>query len=108
MADVDLAVWNSRAAINPPGGLVGRTIASSATITPPAPVTIVSGTESISNVALPYTGFVGTITLIATGAWTLTTGGTAGTAIATNVTMVASQALDLVFDGTTWYPKIAD
>lgn len=108
MPDIDFGVWGSRVGINPPGGFVGASVASSATITPTGPIFTVSGTESITNIALPWTGFLGTITIIAAGAFTMTTGGTAGTAIGTVVTAVASQALDMVFNGTAWYPKIAD
>jgi hypothetical protein len=108
MPDIDYGTWGARAGVNPPGGMVGKTVASSATITPSGPVFHVSGTESITNIALPYTGFVGRVTIIADGAFTMTTGGTAGTAIATVVTAVASQAMDVVFDGTVWYPQIMD
>lgn len=108
MPNTDLANWGSKAGINPPGGYLGPNIASSATVTPTAPLHHVTGTASITTIALPYTGFVGAITFIADGAWTMTTGGTAGTDISTVVTAVSGQALDMVYDGTIWNPKIFD
>lgn len=108
MPNVDYGIWGAKAGINPPGGFVGPILASSNTIVPTHPIHHVSGTEAITNITLPWTGFVGTLTLIADAAFTMATGGTAGSAIGTAVTAVAGQALDMVFDGATWYPKIAD
>lgn len=108
MPNVDYGIWGAKAGINPPGGFVGPVLASSATVTPTHPIHHVSGTESVTTIPPPFTGFVGTLTLIADAAFTMATGGTSGSAIGTAVTMVASQAIDLVYDGTTWYPKIAD
>lgn len=107
-ANVDLAKFAARAGVNPPGGLIGGTLASSTTISPTFPIHYVSGTEAINTIVPPFTGFVGCLSLIALGAFTLATGGTTGSAIATAVTCVASQVLDLVYDGTLWYPKIMD
>lgn len=108
MPNTDLAVWASKVGINPPGGYLGPNLASTATIAPTAPLHHVTGTTSITNITLPFTGFVGTLTFIADGAWTMTSGGTAGTDISTVFTAVSGQALDMVYDGTIWNPKISD
>lgn len=108
MPNADYGIWGAKAGINPPGGFVGPVLASDTTITITHPIHHVSGTAAINTIAPPYTGFVGTITLIADAAFTMATGGTSGSAIGTAVTAVASQALDMVYDGSTWYPKIAD
>jgi|SRR5688572_4885682 len=106
--NVDYGIWGSKAGINPPGGFVGPVLVSSASMTITHPIHHVSGTESVTTIVPPFTGFVGTITLIADAAFTMTTGGTSGSAIGTAVTMVAGQAIDMVHDGAAWYPKIAD
>jgi hypothetical protein len=108
MPNTDLQKWASRAGINPPGGFVGVPVASSTTITPTGPIFHVTGTSTITTIVPPFTGFIGKLTIIADGAFVLNTGGTAGSAIGTAVTAVASQAMDLVFDGSTWYPHIMD
>lgn len=108
MPTQDLGVFASQAGINPPGGRVGAILASSATIAIAAPVHHVSGTESITTITPPFTGFVGRISLIADGAFTMTTGGTSPNAISTVVTAVAGQVLDMTHDGAGWYPHIAD
>lgn len=108
MPNVDYGVWGALAGINPPGGFRGPALASSATISPTHPIHHVTGTESITTIVPPFTGFVGEIRLIADGAFTMTTGGTSGSAIGTAVTAVANQALAMLFDGSTWYPQIAD
>jgi hypothetical protein len=108
MADVDLQKFASGAWVNPPGGVVGAALASSATITLTSPIHHVTGTTAISTIVPPVTGFLGRVTIIADGAFTLTTGGTAPNAVATVVTCVSGQAMDLVHDGVTWYPKIMD
>lgn len=102
--DVDLAKFASRCAINPPGDWLGPTIASAAIITLSHPCHKISGTTAIDTINPPYTGFVGKVTLIATAAWSLTTSGN----VAKAVTAVASEAIDLVYDGSVWYPHIAD
>lgn len=108
MPNADLVTWSSRAGINPPGGFVGMALASSTTITPPAPFFHVTGTSTITTIVPPFVGFVGKITIIADAAFVLNTGGTAGSAIGTAVTAVAAQAMDLTYDGSTWYPHIMD
>lgn len=105
---LDVSVWGAGAAQNPPGGMVGLALASSTTISPTSPIHHVTGTSAITTITQPYVGFVGRLTLIADGAWTLATGGTAGSDIATALTAVSGQAVDLVFDGTTFYPKMMD
>lgn len=104
MPDVDLTKFASRAWINPPGGAEGAVLASATTITVSHPMHKVSGTTEITTINPPFTGFLGTITLIATGAFTFATGGN----IASAFTAVANQAVDIVYDGALWYPKIAD
>lgn len=108
MPDQDLGPFMSLSGINPPGGVVGAILASSATITLTHPIHHVSGTESITTIVPPYTGFVGSIRLIADGAFTMTTGGTSPNAIATVVTSVAAQVLMMTSDGASWYPHIMD
>lgn len=104
MPDADLTRFGHRSAINPPGGWFGPTLASAATITISAPCHKLSGTTQVTTINPPYTGFTGTITLILTGAVPFATGGN----IASAVTGVADQAVDFVYDGALWYPKIAD
>lgn len=106
--NIDMGIWASQVGRNPPGGFVGTVIASAATIAPNKPIHHVSGTGTITNITLPFTGFVGKICLIADAAWVLNTGGTAGSAIGTVVTAVAAQAIELTFDGSVWYPHIMD
>lgn len=107
MPDIDYGVWGSGVGANP-GGFVGKLLASTTTLTPTAPIHHVNGTSAITTIVPPYTGFVGRITLIADAAWTLAAGGTSGSDIATALTAVSGQALDLVFDGSTWFPKMMD
>lgn len=108
MPNVDLQLFASQAWLNPPGGVVGAILASSATITITSPIHHVSGTEQITTIVPPATGFLGNITLIADGAFTFATGGTAPNAISTALTAVASQCVDLVHDGTNWTVKMMD
>lgn len=105
MPAIDYGLWGSKVGINP-GGVpkVGAVLASAATIAPTHPIHHISGTAEITTITLPWTGFIGEITLIADAAFTLATGGN----IAVALTAVANQAVDLVFDGTLWYPKMMD
>lgn len=107
MPNSDLANFSDYG-INPPGQKVGAILASSATITLTHPIQHVSGTESVSTIVPPFTGFLGRVTLIADGAFTFTTGGTAPNAISTVFTAVSGQAVDIVHDGAKWFPKISD
>lgn len=104
MPDVDFGRFIARAGINPGGNLWGPTIASATTITLSRGFHKISGTTAIDTVNPPYTGFVGKVTLVATGAWSLTTNGN----VAKAVTMVANEAMDMTYDGSTWYPHISD
>lgn len=78
---------------------VGSVVASAATITPTGPVFHVSGTTAINTINLPFTGFTGTIRLIADAGWSTTTAGNIGTAIIA----VAGQEYDFTYDGSKWY-----
>jgi hypothetical protein len=84
---------------------IAPTIASSGTIAPVAPITLISGTSTISTITAPapisVTG--GQITLIPTGLWATNTAGN----IALATTAVVSKALNLTFDQSTskWYPS---
>jgi hypothetical protein len=104
MPSADLQVWNANVDINPPGGLVGPILASTTTLVPTNPVHHVSGTNTITDITLPWTGFRGRIVLIPDGAFVLNTGGTAGVAISRALTATANQPIELIFDGTIWNP----
>ena len=83
----------------------GGVVASAATITPTAETFSMSGTASVSLITLPWVGFVGTITIIPTGAFTLATGGAqAGNnyPITNASTAVVGKAMILAFDGAHW------
>jgi hypothetical protein len=87
-----------------PTSAVAATIASAGTIAPTARITFISGAAAIDTITAP-TGVAstgGTITLIATGAWTCTTAGN----IASTFTAVANKAYQFAYDATTtkWYP----
>jgi hypothetical protein len=102
----DYGQWGIGPGINPGGGNVGADLASATTITPTHGIHRVSGTTAIETITVPYTGYSGTICLIATGAWSMTTAGN----IAKAVTMVASEAIMLTYhpDAAKWYPHISD
>jgi hypothetical protein len=105
MPNIDYGTWGAKAGINPPGGFVGPILASAATLVPTHPIHHVSGAVAISAITPPWVGFVGELTLIADGAWTMATGGAAGSDIGSALTaMTAGSCLKLVYDGTTWYP----
>jgi hypothetical protein len=84
-----------------PTNSLGTAIPSASTIAPTASVTHVTGTSSISTITPPYAGFVGSLTLIADGAWTTVTGGN----IAAAMTAVAGVQYTFTYDGTLWYAK---
>lgn len=100
MPDVDYAKFASQVAVNPPGQYEGPVIASAATITLSHPAHKITGTTNVSTINPPYTGFVGHVTLIPTGALPLVTGGNIGSA----KTCVAGQNIRMYYDGSTWYP----
>lgn len=61
----------------------------------------VSGTAAISTINPPNTSFVGSVTIIPDGAFTLTALGNIGKAS----TAVVGQAMTLHYDGIKWYPS---
>lgn len=81
----------------------GGLIASGATLVPQGYISRVSGTTAIDNITVPYVGFAGTIVLIPTGAFTLSTSGNIGIA----ATAVVGKALTLTYVPSTgkWYPS---
>lgn len=99
MPDVDLQKFASQVAINPPGNYLGPDIASATTITLSHPVHKITGTTSITTINPPYTGFVGHVTLLPTGAMALGTGGN----ILLAATGVANQMMRLFYDGANWW-----
>ena len=64
-------------------------------------VCTVSGSAAINTIGLPYNGFIGSIVLIPTGAFTTTTSGN----IANSSTAVVGQALTMTYDGSKWHPS---
>jgi len=86
-------------------GSAAPTIASASTIAPTAAITFVSGTTTISTITAPspisLTG--GSITLIPTGLWSISTSGN----VALSSTAVVNNALIMTYDGGTnkWYPS---
>ena len=86
--------------INPPLTVVaGSILASASTIAPTAAIHHVSGSAAIGTITIPYTGFVGTITLIPDGAWTWTVGGNIGT----TGTATIGRPVQFTYDGTLWW-----
>jgi hypothetical protein len=78
-------------------------VASAATITIETNEQIfhVSGTAAISTINPPVTSFIGSVTIIPDGAFTLTALGNIGKAS----TAVVGQAMTLHYDGVKWYPS---
>jgi len=101
MPDADLAKFASRAWINPPGGAEGSTLASAATITLSHPVHKLTGAVSCTTINPPFTGFVGHVTLVPTGAAPFATGGN----IAAAFTATANVPIIGYYDGSLWYLK---
>ena len=101
MPDADLAKFAARCAINPPGNYEGPVLASAATITLSHPVHKVTGTTSCTTINPPYTGFVGHVTLVPTGAAPFATGGN----VAAALTGTANVPILAYFDGSLWYLK---
>lgn len=71
------------------------------TISPTALVTHVTGTGSIQTITPLYTGFIGSITMIADAAWSTVTGGN----IAASMTSVAGTPYVATYDGSVWFLK---
>lgn len=80
---------------------LGTPIASAGNIAPFTGVTHVTGTAAIVTITPPFTGFIGSLTLIADAAWTTTTAGN----IEAAMTAIANTPYVATFDGTKWYIK---
>ena len=82
---------------------LGSNVTAAATITPTGLIFPVSGSGAITTINLPYTGFLGQITVLpaAGSTWTTATGGN----IALGSTAVVAKALHLTWSGTAWYPS---
>ncbi len=82
------------------------TIASATTIAPTTPVIVVSGTAAIDTITAPspISATGGSITIVATGAWSCTTGGN----VASTFTAVANKSYVFTYLQATakWYPPI--
>ena len=72
-------------------------------ITPLFEITVVSGTNAITGITVPFASFQGRITFLPTGTFTWTT----ATNIALAGTAVVGRALDFVYNPVTakWYPS---
>lgn len=72
-------------------------------ITPNFPITVVSGTNAITGITVPYPTFQGRVTFLPTGVFTWTT----ATNIALAGTAVVGKALDFTYNPITnkWYPS---
>jgi hypothetical protein len=97
----------------PTNNIKGADIASAAGALASAPngyITVISGTEAVTLIPLPYAGFAGTIAVRPTGIFT---GATGGVATATNkpiglaFTAVVGKILFLTYDPVSelWYPS---
>jgi hypothetical protein len=77
----------------------------------PAPVaylTVISGTNQLTSIDLPWLGFTGTVAFRPTGAFTGATGGTSTAstgAIGLAFTAVVGKILLMTYDGALWYPS---
>lgn len=81
-----------------------ETMASPAgVITPNYEVTVVSGTNAITGITVPFAGFQGRVTFLPTGAFTWTD----ATNIVVAGTAVVGRALDFTYNPVTakWYPS---
>jgi len=78
-------------------------LASGTTVTPTGIISRITGTVAIVNIAIPFTGFNGTIEFIPDDAFTTTTAGN----IALASTAVANRVMRFTFDSATlkWYPS---
>ena len=88
--------------------VLGGVQASGATLAVSGTVMHISGTSAISLITLPYTGFIGTITVIPDGAFTLATGGVQAAnnyPIGLASTAAIGKVMILAFDGTKWWPS---
>jgi hypothetical protein len=106
LALADVSVNNTRTGIASMGsGGAASTIASNATIAPPAAISYVSGTAIIATITPPAQIALqgGTITLIPTGAFTVGTSGN----VAVTTTAVVGRALAYTFEpgAARWFPS---
>ena len=70
-------------------------------ITPTGKVFHVTGATPIQYIVVPYSGFIGSRTIIPDSAYTTITGGNIGIAS----TAVVGKIMIMTFDGTKWYPS---
>jgi hypothetical protein len=101
-----LAIANSRVFNN-----IDPVVRASVAGAQPAPVaylTVISGTNQLTSIDLPWLGFTGTIAFRPTGAFTGATGGTSTSstgAIGLAFTAVVGKILLMTYDGALWYPS---
>lgn len=89
--------------VGPEGSsLVGSPIASATTIAPDHGIHHVTGTTQINTITIPWSGFSGTIFLVADGLWSLGTSGNIATA---ETISAVNQVVALTYDPTNakWY-----
>jgi hypothetical protein len=90
---VELGGWLKRT--------LGTSVASAATITPTVYIFHVTGTTQITTINLPYTGWIGELSLIPDAIFTTATCGN----ISLGSTAVVGKVLHMTFDGSNWYPS---
>jgi hypothetical protein len=85
----------------------GASVGSAASIMPTGQIFQVSGTAAISTIVVPAGAKVGDkITLLPTGLFTFVSGGGGPTNnIRANGSAVVNRALDMTWDGSTWWPS---
>ncbi len=86
----------------------GAQITAAATITPTTPIQHITGATSISLIAIPYSGWTGSITLIPDSTITTATGGVQSGLnypLGLGSSGTTGKALILTFDGVKWYPS---
>lgn len=85
----------------PIGQYSGTDVASASTITPTGGQFRVTGTTTVDNISLPYTGFEGCLNIIPTGALPFSTGGN----IATAFTATANTGVQVCYiaSASKWY-----
>jgi hypothetical protein len=87
------------AANTPP--VVGAVLASGVTVTLTATIHHISGVAAIDTIVPPFPGFRGAVNLIPDGAFSGTLAGNIGVAF----TAVVGRQIDVVYDGTKWWPS---
>ncbi len=83
------------------GTALQSVMASATTVAPTKSLVHVSGTVAIQTITVPYTGFVGSITFIPDGLWTLTAGGNI-TVFSGGGIAVVDKPMIVTYDGTAW------